>query len=51
VELSNELYKNSININLLLTIDLQAYIDTTSVKSNTLNAKNYYQTHLTSSAN
>jgi len=51
VELSNSLKDKWINVNLLLTIDLQAYIDTTKVKSNTLNAINYYQTHITSSAN
>lgn len=51
VELSNSLNNEGIQVNLLLTIDLQAYWDTTNVKSNTLNAVNYYQTHFISSAN
>jgi RHS repeat-associated protein len=44
VELSQELYEDKINVDLLVTIDLQSmFYDTTTIESNTLKAINYYQ--------
>lgn len=43
VEISHKLKQKKINIDLLLTIDLQAISDTTNIPSNVLKARNYYQ--------
>ncbi|MDD3302389.1 MAG: hypothetical protein PHN31_02460, partial [Candidatus Gracilibacteria bacterium] len=51
VELANSLDEDNIKINLLLTIDLQAVYDTTTVNDNTLKAVNYYQTNSSSIVN
>ena len=51
VELANELKKQGINVDLLITIDLQAVVNTTEVPDNVWIAKNYYQTNFTSAAN
>ena len=43
VELSEKLYMESIPVDLLITIDLQAFWDSTTVSSNVSTAINYYQ--------
>jgi len=51
VELANSLEKENITVNLLVTIDLQAIYDTTTVQKNTNIAINYYQTNILTGAN
>jgi len=45
VELANKLWENNVNVDLLVTIDLQAFFDTNKVESNTKIAYNFYQSN------
>ncbi len=51
VEISQILNEKGINVNLMVTIDLQSAWDTTTIYDNVEVAKNYYQTNWNASAN
>ena len=45
VELSDKLFNDSIEVDMLITLDLQSYWDSTEIHSNVLSARNYYQSN------